>query len=48
VADYVYDHLGTESSMKKVVKIPECGHGPQSEKPDEFYAEITDFIETYK
>lgn len=48
VADYVYDNLATDPSMKKVVKIPECGHGPQSEKPQEFYAEIVDFIETYK
>jgi pimeloyl-ACP methyl ester carboxylesterase len=48
VADYVYDHLSTDEEMKKVVKIPNCGHGPQSEKPEEFYNEITDFIETYK
>jgi len=48
VADYVYDHLGTDPSMKSVVKIDQCGHGPQSEKPEEFYAEISDFIETYK
>ena len=48
VADYVYDHLGTEASMKRVVLIEQCGHGPQSEKPEEFYAEISSFIETYK
>jgi len=48
VADYVYDHLGTQASMKKVVKIDQCGHGPQSEKPEEFYTEIRDFIETYR
>ena len=48
VADYVYDNLGTDASMKRVVKLEECGHGPQSEKPVEFYNEISDFIETYK
>jgi len=48
VADYVHDHLGTDASMKRVVKIDQCGHGPQSEKPEEFYTEISDFIETFK
>jgi len=48
VADYVHDHLGTDPSMKSIVTIEQCGHGPQSEKPDEFYAAVSDFIETYK
>ena len=48
VVDYVYDHLSTPESMKHVVKIPECGHGPQNEHPDKFFFEISHFIETYK
>ena len=48
VADYVYDHLGTDPSMKEVVKIPECGHGPQNDQHERFYQEVKDFIETYK
>lgn len=48
VADYVYEHLATDPSQKQIVKIPECGHGPQSEKPVEFYNNIRDFIETNK
>lgn len=48
LADYVYDHLGTDESMKEVVKIPECGHGPFVEHPEIFYNKISKFIETYK
>lgn len=48
VADYVYEHLGTDASMKKVVKIPQCGHGPQNDQPEAFYQEVSNFIETYK
>ena len=48
VADYVYEHLGTDPSEKEVVLIEKCGHGPQSERPEEFYAEMIKFIETYK
>jgi len=48
VADYVYNHLGTDPSMKEVVKIPECGHGPFAEYPEIFYQEVANFIETYK
>ncbi len=48
VADYVFEHLGTEASQKEVVKIPECAHGPQHEQPETFYAEISAFVETYK
>lgn len=48
VADYVYEHLGTDPSRKEVVKIPECCHGPQNETPDIFYSEVSRFVETYK
>jgi pimeloyl-ACP methyl ester carboxylesterase len=48
VADYVYDHLGTDPSRKEVVKIPECCHGPQNETPETFYDEVSRFVETYK
>jgi pimeloyl-ACP methyl ester carboxylesterase len=48
VADYVYAHLATPESMKKVVKIPECGHGPQHDQPEIFYQEVSLFVETYK
>jgi len=48
VADYVYEHLGTDPSMKEVVKIPECCHGPQNETPEIFYNEVSRFVETYK
>ena len=48
VADYVYDHLGTDASMKSVVKIDKCGHGPQSDQPEIFYQEVSNFIESYK
>jgi pimeloyl-ACP methyl ester carboxylesterase len=48
VADYVYEHLGTDPSMKEVVKIPECCHGPQNETPETFYNEVSRFVETYK
>ena len=48
VADHVYANLGTDPSMKKVVKIPECGHGPFVEQPEIFRQEVSDFIETYK
>lgn len=48
LADYVYEHLGTDPSMKEVVKIPECSHGPQIEQPEIFYDEVSSFIETYK
>jgi len=48
VADHVYEHLGTDPSMKKVVKIPQCAHGPQHDQPEIFYQEVTTFIETYK
>ncbi len=48
VADYVYEHLGTDPSMKEVVKIPECCHGPQHEQPEIFYDEVSSFVETYK
>ena len=48
VADYVYEHLATPEDMKHVVKIPECGHGPQNEHPEIFFDEVSNFIETYK
>ena len=48
LADYVYDNLGTVPSEKKVVKIPECAHGPQHEQPEIFFQEISAFVETYK
>lgn len=48
VADYVYEHLATSEEDKYVVKIPECGHGPQTEQPEIFYNEIVSFIEKYK
>jgi pimeloyl-ACP methyl ester carboxylesterase len=48
LADYIYDNLGTDPSMKEVVKIPECGHGPQHEHPEIFYDEVSSFVETYK
>jgi len=48
VADFVYEHLGTPESMKQVVKIPECGHGPQHDQPEIFYQEVSLFVETYK
>lgn len=48
VADYVYEHLATDPSRKEVVKIPECAHGPQNETPEEFYSEVSRFVETYK
>jgi len=48
VADYVYEHLGTDPSRKEVVKIPECAHGPQNETPETFYDEVSRFVETYK
>ncbi len=48
LADYVYEHLGTDPSMKEVVKIPKCGHGPQNEQPETFYQEVSSFVETYK
>ena len=48
VADYVYEHLGTDPSNKHVVKIPECSHGPQNETPERFYLEVSSFIEQYK
>ena len=48
VADYVYEQLGTKEAYKHIVKIPECGHGPQVEHPERFYDEVSGFIETYK
>ena len=48
LADYVYENLATDPSMKEVVKIPECCHGPQNETPETFYQEVSSFIETYK
>lgn len=48
VADYVYEHLATDPSMKRLVKIEECAHGPQHDQPEIFYNEVKDFIETYK
>ena len=48
LADYIYEHLGTDPSMKEVVKIPECSHGPQVEQPEIFYDEVSSFVETYK
>ena len=48
LADYVYEHLGTDPSMKEVVKIPECSHGPQVEQPEIFYDEVSSFVETHK
>jgi len=48
LADYVYEHLGTDPAMKEVVKIPECAHGPQIEQPEIFYDEVSSFVETYK
>jgi pimeloyl-ACP methyl ester carboxylesterase len=48
VADYVYENLATPEPLKKVVKIPECGHGPQHDQPEIFYQEVSLFVETYK
>ena len=48
VADYVYEHLGTDPSEKEIILIDKCGHGPQTERPEEFYAAMISFIETYK
>lgn len=48
VADYVHDHLSTPIDKKHILKIPECGHGPQNEHPETFYTEVSNFIETYK
>lgn len=48
VADYVYEHLGTDESMKAVVLIPECAHSPQYDAPEAFYEEVKSFVETYK
>jgi len=48
VADYVHEHLGTDPSEKRVVKIPECSHGPQNETPEIFYQEVSAFVERYK
>lgn len=48
VGDYVYEHLGTPESMKRLVKIDNCGHGPQNDQHEIFYQEVKDFIETYK
>ena len=48
VADYVYDHLATNAIDKSIVKIPECAHVPQIEKPEIFYQEVRSFIENYK
>jgi len=48
VANYVYDHLATDSLYKEIVLIDKCGHGPQSERPEEFYDAMFNFIETYK
>ena len=48
VADYVYDHLGTDVADKKVVKLDECGHGPHNDQPEKFYDEVRNFIEKYK
>lgn len=48
VADYVYEHLGTDENKKQVIKIPKCCHGPQHEQPDIFYSEVKNFVETYK
>jgi pimeloyl-ACP methyl ester carboxylesterase len=48
VADYVYEHLGTDESQKTIVKVPECAHAIFYEKPNKFYQQIKDFIETYK
>lgn len=48
LADYVHEHLATPEGMKKVVKIPDCAHGPQNDTPEAFYQEIKTFIETYK
>lgn len=48
IADYVYANLGTSDAQKSVVKLAQCGHGPQHEQPDLFYQEVRNFIETYK
>lgn len=48
VADYVYEHLGTDPAQKKVVKIDKCAHGPFVDQPEIFYDEVSQFIETYK
>ena len=48
VGEYVYEHLGTDPAKKDLVFIPKCGHGPQTERPEEFYQEVSSFIETYK
>ncbi|MFC2090366.1 alpha/beta fold hydrolase [Bacteroidota bacterium] len=48
VADYVYEHLGTDPSQKHVVKIEECAHAPHIEQPEIFYQEVSSFVETYK
>ena len=48
VGEYVYEHLATEPSKKKLVLIEECAHGPQHEQPEIFFEEIKNFVEFYK
>lgn len=48
VADYVYEHLGTDPSMKEVVKIPDCAHTPPHETPERFHDEVIRFVESTK
>lgn len=48
VADYVYDHLATDSTMKEVVKIDQCAHAPHFDQPEIFYQEVKNFVEQYK
>ena len=35
-------------AIDEIILIDKCGHGPQTERPEEFYAAMTSFIETYK
>lgn len=48
VADHVYANLATPIEFKSVVKIPECAHGPFMDQPEQFYQEVSQFINTYK
>jgi pimeloyl-ACP methyl ester carboxylesterase len=48
LADYVYMHLATDSTMKHLVILDECSHSPHYDQPDRFYQEVKTFIETYK
>ena len=48
VGQYVYDHLATDPSQKEFVILEECAHSPHYDQPEQFYQEVSRFIETYK